>query len=385
MKIDVNADAFRIVSGFISSEETRYYLRGVYVHPHACGGAVLVATDGHRLFAYYDRTGTADSGYILAPSKAFMKATKRSKEDKPSRRNREGLNSLRLQWDGKKAQIGTEAGELRATEALEAIDGTFPDYKRVIPRNASGGVGAFNASYIGDFEAAARDMIDSGLSDCRTPSLSFASADNSSPAFVTVNGCANVCALLMPIRDEIQTEPPEFLNATPYAKPRYEITAPARAHVYGCGHGWMISVKSRVSKISDEKKRELFFNTHPEAERAFNRIVTGLARSGIENLPTPIGPVYHFTAEELKRRETRVAGIVAARTTFEAATEEDLSQPWELARVKPELHDEHHNNRPRTAAIRKGLSWTSLRDSAVSALPHLSQGRAMAALYRVAA
>ena len=57
MTIRVNADLFKLVHAAISKEETRYYLNGVFIEPHPVGGAVLVATDGHRMLVAHDEKG----------------------------------------------------------------------------------------------------------------------------------------------------------------------------------------------------------------------------------------------------------------------------------------------------------------------------------------
>lgn len=54
--------AFRFITHFVGAETTRYYLEAVHVEPVAAevgGGVVLVATDGHRLGAYWDANGKA--------------------------------------------------------------------------------------------------------------------------------------------------------------------------------------------------------------------------------------------------------------------------------------------------------------------------------------
>jgi DNA polymerase III subunit beta len=109
----------------ISTEETRYYLNGVYMHT-ATGdaGAVLrcVATDGHRL-ARIDAPlpdGAAGMPGVIVPRKT--------------------VNELRKLLDDDEAQIAVSVSETKvrfATPAImltsKVIDGTFPDYTRVIP------------------------------------------------------------------------------------------------------------------------------------------------------------------------------------------------------------------------------------------------------------
>ncbi|MDP2740099.1 MAG: DNA polymerase III subunit beta [Pseudorhodobacter sp.] len=109
----------------ISTEETRYYLNGVYFHVATGeGGPVLraVATDGHRL-ARIDAPlpdGAADMPGVIVPRKT--------------------VGELRKLLEDDEAQIAVSVSETKvrfATPAItltsKVIDGTFPDYTRVIP------------------------------------------------------------------------------------------------------------------------------------------------------------------------------------------------------------------------------------------------------------
>ena len=109
----------------ISTEETRYYLNGVYFHTaQSETGPVLrcVATDGHRL-ARIDAPlpdGAADMPGVIVPRKT--------------------VNELRklLETDDMQVAISVSETKLRfATPDIsltsKVIDGTFPDYTRVIP------------------------------------------------------------------------------------------------------------------------------------------------------------------------------------------------------------------------------------------------------------
>ena len=109
----------------ISTEETRYYLNGIYVH-HADheGVAMLraVATDGHRL-ARVDTPlpdGAADMPGIIVPRKA--------------------VNELRKLVDDTEDPISVALSDTKIRFSFgstvlttKLIDGTFPDYARVIP------------------------------------------------------------------------------------------------------------------------------------------------------------------------------------------------------------------------------------------------------------
>ncbi len=109
----------------ISTEETRYYLNGVYMHV-ATGdiGAVLrcVATDGHRLARIDAPLPDSANGMpgVIVPRKT--------------------VNELKKLLDDDEATIAVSVSETKvrfATPAItltsKVIDGTFPDYTRVIP------------------------------------------------------------------------------------------------------------------------------------------------------------------------------------------------------------------------------------------------------------
>ncbi len=109
----------------ISTEETRYYLNGVYMHvAQGENGKVLrcVATDGHRL-ARIDAPlpeGADGMPGVIVPRKT--------------------VGELRKLLDDDDASIAVSVSETKvrfATPAItltsKVIDGTFPDYTRVIP------------------------------------------------------------------------------------------------------------------------------------------------------------------------------------------------------------------------------------------------------------
>lgn len=109
----------------ISTEETRYYLNGIYLHEAETGnGPVLrgVATDGHRL-ARVDLPlppGASGMPGIIIPRKTVLE-----------------LHKLLEDPDGQ-VEISLSDAKIRfiingTVLTSKLIDGTFPDYERVIP------------------------------------------------------------------------------------------------------------------------------------------------------------------------------------------------------------------------------------------------------------
>ncbi|MBO9558793.1 MAG: DNA polymerase III subunit beta [Caulobacter sp.] len=111
----------------ISTEETRYYLNGLYLHTVDDGGRTklrAVATDGHRLaLAEMDAPeGSAGLPGVIVPRKTIQEA----------RRLMESAGEqVDLQISAQKIRF--EFG--RAALTSKVIDGAFPDYLRVIPRD----------------------------------------------------------------------------------------------------------------------------------------------------------------------------------------------------------------------------------------------------------
>jgi DNA polymerase III subunit beta len=109
----------------ISTEETRYYLNGIYLHTlDVDRNTVLraVATDGHRLARVEmpAPTGAAGMPGVIVPRKAVAEIQKLL----------DGVSddvSIELS----PAKIRVKVGSVVLTSKL--IDGTFPDYQRVIP------------------------------------------------------------------------------------------------------------------------------------------------------------------------------------------------------------------------------------------------------------
>ncbi len=109
----------------ISTEETRYYLNGIYLHAADSDGVDVlrtVATDGHRLARVELPLPDGATGMpgIIVPRKAVTEIRKLIEEA-------DGDVSVSLS----DAKIRFSTGETVLTSKL--IDGTFPDYERVIP------------------------------------------------------------------------------------------------------------------------------------------------------------------------------------------------------------------------------------------------------------
>jgi len=109
----------------ISTEETRYYLNGIYLHAVQSGNRLMlraVATDGHRLAQYELAAppGTEGMPGIIVPRKT--------------------VGEVQRLIDGSSSELTVEVSASKIRLSLDGIvltskliDGSFPDYSRVIP------------------------------------------------------------------------------------------------------------------------------------------------------------------------------------------------------------------------------------------------------------
>ncbi len=109
----------------ISTEETRYYLNGIFLHTVEVDGKPMlraVATDGHRLARVEAPApeGAVGMPGVIAPRKAVNEVLKLLEDL---------TQDVRIEISPTKARV--QFGDVVLTTKL--IDGTFPDYQRVIP------------------------------------------------------------------------------------------------------------------------------------------------------------------------------------------------------------------------------------------------------------
>ena len=155
MKFKIKASAYKAVALAQSKEKSRYSLCGVFVERQS-----ITATNGHILLKYNleEETGLDAVGY-----EPFIMSVDTSEKGFAPAKNHAGelflfgdtetliLEFWHLNKDGEKL------GKRHGVCGFEIIDGTFPDYKRVIPDHTqSEGCRhiALDAGYIQTFQKA---------------------------------------------------------------------------------------------------------------------------------------------------------------------------------------------------------------------------------------
>jgi len=173
-----------------STEETRYYLKGV----HLSTSGHMVTTDGHRMFvAKLAEAVPADVIIPLADVQAALKLA--------------GARCQELEVSAEKI------GQI----AYTAVDGTFPEWRAVLPAGEGAAyepttpeeaphLAHFNPEYVGDIGKMAK-ILSGAVGSFK---LQVWTATN--PAGVTFAGRDDCLAVLMPMRRPTGDVVPEWRN-----------------------------------------------------------------------------------------------------------------------------------------------------------------------------
>jgi DNA polymerase-3 subunit beta len=175
----INIRLLKAVAVAASTEQTRYYLNGVNLQV-ANGEAVMVATNGHMMLGARHVTDASDACACIIPS-ALIKSLKL---------DRKAGDMAEFTFDGNDIAI-RYAGN---TYGSGAVDGSFPNWRPVVPREPASGVAAqFNAEYLAAFAAAARIM---GAKEFKV----MVAHNGDDPALVTWHDEHDTFGVLMPLR-----------------------------------------------------------------------------------------------------------------------------------------------------------------------------------------
>jgi len=174
-----------------AKDDIRYYLNGVYLDAES---GRIVATDGHRLLVIpCDAVRDGKLGVILPRDAVdFVLTTYR----KMNKRDRVCCAAV-VVTAGPDFEL-TVRFATGQSYGCKAIDGRFPDYGRIIPRELDGTPGSYNPEYI----LAASDALAS-LTGSNHPARVFQNGPDKPCIVQHVNGPA--LAVVMPMRMQDQT------------------------------------------------------------------------------------------------------------------------------------------------------------------------------------
>lgn len=158
-KLAINLNALKTAALFVSPDELRYYLNGVLIEATP-GQVVYASTDGHRLFARREGVnngGDQWTGNIIIPT-AICEALKFGKRDFEG-----DIMPGVLSPAGEKDFLLEAPATGRQGVKFAPIDGTFPDWRKVVPSDLSGEVAQFNGEYLASFHKAHKMLGGGGM------------------------------------------------------------------------------------------------------------------------------------------------------------------------------------------------------------------------------
>ena len=128
---------------FSGKADVRYYLNGVYLEPHKGQGTYIVATDGHRLGVFLDKSFTISRSCILCnKNKDFYRALNTIPKDadypclkfkfiKSEDKKTVSKVKVKIYYCRKNMEeIGEDAD---AEFTIDLVDGKYPDWRKVMP------------------------------------------------------------------------------------------------------------------------------------------------------------------------------------------------------------------------------------------------------------
>jgi hypothetical protein len=188
MQATINLRVLGAAALTASSEETRFYLCGVLVEIEP-RSVTYVATDGHRLFAHREELGEGDEpntlvGHFIIPMKS-CRAIKLGKKATAAA-------ALTRSDDG-----GMFLANFAERHYFRPVDGTFPDWRRVMPKRGGEAYAHFDGKLVASFSAIAAALGDDKGSPRICP------MDANSPALVVFHGREDTTfGVIMPMRGE---------------------------------------------------------------------------------------------------------------------------------------------------------------------------------------
>lgn len=202
-KFIVNADYLAVAGMFSGEDKFRPHISGVHIKPHN-GGALMVATDGHRMALVFDASGYAERA-------ATYRFDHKAKVLKTGR----GEVQRVVHIDDDAAIIrdcypdGPNLGPMLDMMRVEENTSTFPDWTRVCPsyNGAPQAFDGFDGNYLADFATAFKR-----LTSQRTSGLAIYQGGTGEPAWIANPNAPQARFVLMPMRKATTDARPGWLS-----------------------------------------------------------------------------------------------------------------------------------------------------------------------------
>jgi DNA polymerase-3 subunit beta len=147
MKLTIKAETIKALLAVAAKSDIRYYLNGVAIDAREAGDVTLVATDGHRLLAIPLEKDNIESLLpgVWVVNRALLESVK------PMKAGRTELPLALTIVSAGAGNLPTVSLVGATTASGTAVDGRFPDWRRVMPASANGIAAQFSPEYVGSF------------------------------------------------------------------------------------------------------------------------------------------------------------------------------------------------------------------------------------------
>lgn len=228
LSIRVSPDLVVCAAAFMSVDETRYYLNGIYFEPSPKGGVIVVATDGHTMIVLHDPDGEANRPAIVAVQPSFVSKVRSEKRKRRTQNEPAVIEIKSLEDTPWLNTIEVLPHPLNRHDHIiyhvAEIDGKYPDWRRVVPkkpqRKSDGKTDQVPSVASRYIERAGKALKTLGVERDGGNTYSgvmFHPGDTpSDPVVLTSRVIAPGFVVLMPMRDDTESltwsGPPDFMT-----------------------------------------------------------------------------------------------------------------------------------------------------------------------------
>lgn len=193
VSLTVNRNSLRAALLFSAVSDVRYYLNGVMIEARKAS-TFIVATDGRRAGVFKSATIAdnlpADGLEIIVPV-ALVKSVKSFK----------ALPDITVLYDTETRTVTIQ--DVDGAQSAKAVDGKFPDWRRIVPAQTTGDAAQFDPELIADLAKVAKALG-------RKPQLVHVHFNGTGAAVVTISGESQFLGVVMPL-----VHKPETVQAVP--------------------------------------------------------------------------------------------------------------------------------------------------------------------------
>ena len=207
---------------FMAKSDIRYYLMGIHIEPDPKGGAILVATDGHRMLVIKDKNADYPKD---APKEGIIFQIDKSAAKFCNKEVRGVSGWATVDVDSQRLTIFNGDGqEMYLQPGKCLVNGNFPDWKRVMPDFTQ--LQQACLSFVkSDYVADAAMVHPGSASRIRGYGVRFWQESKHSPLIVQYSEYPEFCAIIMPLRCDNAQGADSWIKV--FGNPKAE-TAPAK-------------------------------------------------------------------------------------------------------------------------------------------------------------